>query len=197
MTNDLAKAKMTDEQLVRATLEGDVSAFGTLVERHWKMAVALAMTRIGDPADAEDIAQEGFLKAYAQLGRLQDPSRFPGWLSKIALQLCTDAVRRDIRQRAALRRHTIHAETQHPVSLPVYSANPGLTESQVHFVRETVRQLPEKFRSLVIMRFVAGLSAVEIARQLGQRPGTVRVWLHRAYVILRRDLAPLLEEVGS
>ena len=55
--------------------------------------------------------------------------------------------------------------------------------------------MPEKFRQLVVMRFVAGLSAVEIAEKLGKRPGTIRVHLHRAYNILRKDLAPLFEEV--
>lgn len=194
MTNDFAEAKTTDEQLVRATLEGDVSAFGTLVEWYWKMAVALAMARVANPAEAEDIAQESFLKAYAQLHRLQDPSRFVGWLSKIVLQQCTDVVRRDIRHRAALNCKT--AEVQALGTVPAYSANPGLSESQIHFVRQTVRRLPEKFQNLIAMRFAAGLSAVQIAEQLGKRPGTVRVWLHRAYKVLRRDLAPLLEEVG-
>jgi len=60
-----------------------------------------------------------------------------------------------------------------------------------------VSRLPEKTRNVVLMRFVGGFSAVQIARQLGQKPGTVRVWLHRAYNILRKDLAPLLEEVQS
>ncbi len=195
MRNSLAEVKTSDERLVRVTLDGDVSAFGTLVERHWRTVAALALSRISDPAEAEDIAQESFLKAYAQLGRLQDPSRFAGWLSKIALQLCTDAVRRNIRHRTALKYKT--EEMQGLETMPVYSPNPGLSENQVHFVRETVRQLPEKLRSLIVMRFVAGLSAVQIAEQLGKRPGTVRVWLHRAYKILRKDLAPLLEEVRS
>ena len=82
-------------------------------------------------------------------------------------------------------------------TIPAYSSNPGLSESQIHFVRQAVSELPPKSQRLIIMRFVAGLSAVQIAEQLGKRPGTVRVWLHRAYKILRKDLAPLLEEVGS
>ncbi len=81
--------------------------------------------------------------------------------------------------------------------MPAYSSNPGLNERQLQFVRQAVGQLPGKLQKPIIMRFMAGLSAVQIAAQLGKRPGTVRVWLHRAYKILRRDLAPLLEEVGS
>ena len=197
MENGPAEVKTSDEQLVGATLGGDVSAFGILVERHWRTVVALALSRVSDPAEAEDIAQESFLKAYSQLGRLQDPSRFAGWLSKITLQLCTDAVRCSVRNRKVLKRQALGAQTQEFASLPTYSSNPGLTEPQIRFVRACVGQLPAKARDLVLMRFVGGLSAVQIAEQLGQKPGTVRVWLHRAYNILRKDLAPLLEEVQS
>jgi RNA polymerase sigma-70 factor (ECF subfamily) len=195
MADDLKSTGSDDESLVRATLRGDTSAFGTITERYWNMVVGLALSRIADPAEAEDIAQESFLKAYSQLHRLRDPSRFAGWLAKIGLQQCTNAVRRNIRSRAALGSKRTNPELLDAV--PACSANPDLTEVQSRFVRQRVRQLPEKFRKLIIMRFVAGLSCVQIAEQLGKRPGTVRVWLHRAYNILRRDLGPLLKEVRS
>jgi RNA polymerase sigma-70 factor (ECF subfamily) len=195
MTEGLATSKATDEQLVRAAVAGDVSAFGTLVERHWNMVVALALSKTADPADADDVAQESFLKAYAHLPRLRHPARFAGWLSRIALQECTNALRRKRRQRTFLKsRAWQFTESQ---VMPAHSSNPGLSDSQIDFVRQTVSALPEKSQRLIVMRFVAGMSAVQIAEQLGKRPGTVRVWLHRAYKMLRQDLAPLLEEVGS
>jgi len=193
MTDGLVTIETTDERLVRATLDGDVSAFGTLVERHWNMVVALALSRTADPTEADDIAQESFLKAYAHLLHLRQPARFAGWLSRIALQECTNVIRRNIRQRSALRCSAMGAEELQAV--PAYSSNPGLSAGQIRFVRDAVSELPAKFQRLIVMRFVAGLSAVQIAEQLGKRPGTVRVWLHRAYKILRNDLAPLLEEV--
>lgn len=195
MADGLATIESTDEQLVQATVGGDVSAFGTLVERHWRMVLALALSRLGEPDEAEDIAQQSFLKAYSHLPHLRRPARFAGWLSKITLQECTNTIRRRVRQRAALKNIAVPAEQWQTV--PAYSSNPGLSESQIRFVRQTVSELPEKFQKLIVMRFVAGFSAVQIAEQLGKRPGTVRVWLHRAYQILRKDLAPLLEEVQS
>ena len=195
MTDQLKRTMTGDEQLVRATLRGETSAFGAIVERYWNMVVALALTKITDPTEAEDIAQESFLKAYFQLHTLQKPSRFAGWLSKIALQQCANSVRRNVRCKTAFgcKAKPIEALDQQPAQ-----KNPsGLAESQIHFVRGAVGRMPEKFRQLIIMRFVAGLSAVQIAEKLGKRPGTVRVRLHRAYKILRKDLAPLLEEVKS
>jgi len=195
MAAECGQIESSDERLVRAALAGDLAAFGTLVERYWNMAFALALGRMNDPQEAEDIAQECFLKAHSQLHTLRDPSRFAGWVGRIAVQQCTNAVRKRIRCRTAFAsRAGSPAECD---AVPACSANPGLTEGQRHFVRQTVGQLPQKFQKLIIMRFMGGLSAVQIAEQLGQRPGTVRVWLHRAYKILRKDLAPLLEEVES
>jgi len=195
MANESNQLTPDDEQLVLATLRGDVSSFSVLVERYWRMAFALALSRIHDRAEAEDIAQESFLKAYARLGSLRNPSRFPGWLSKITLQQCTNVIRKDIRSRAVLGSQATPLTDL--TAMPAYSSNPGLTDGQIQFVRQTVGLLPEKLQRLIIMRFMGELSAVQIAEQLGKRPGTVRVWLHRAYKMLRKDLAPLFEEVGQ
>jgi RNA polymerase sigma-70 factor (ECF subfamily) len=195
MAGELKQNIAGDHQLVRAALLGENSAFGKIVERYWNMVVALALSKVSDSAEAEDIAQESFLKAYSQLANLRDPSRLAGWLSKITMQQCSNSLRRAIRSKRALGHRTTPIEVLD--DQPAMTTNPGLTQNQVHFVRRTVRQLPEKFRTLVIMRFVADLSTVQIAEQLGKRPGTIRMWLHRAYKILRKDLAPLLKEVRS
>jgi RNA polymerase sigma-70 factor (ECF subfamily) len=184
-----------DLHLVRAALLGEASAFGAIVERYWNMVVALALSKVSDAAEAEDIAQESFLKAYSKLSSLRDPSRLAGWLSKITMQECSNSLRRTVRCERALGCRATNIETLD--EQPAITSNPGLTQNQVQFVRQTVRRLPEKFRTIIIMRFVADLSSVQIAEQLGKRPGTIRVWLHRAYKILREDLAPLLEEVES
>ena len=193
MPDNPSQTTASDEQLVTATIQGDNSAFGIIVERYWNMAVAIALSRIDDLAEAEDIAQESFIKAYSQLHRLRDPSRFAGWLSKIVAQQGTNVLRKYARSKTVSSCEVDNLEALAPAFVP--NANPGLTNEQTHFVRQTVSRLPEKFQKVIIMRFVAGLSAVQIAKRLGKRHGTVRVWLHRAYTILRKDLAPLLEEV--
>ena len=181
----------SDEQIITATLGGDVSDFGIIVERYWDMAAAFALSKVYNSVDAEDIAQESFLKAYCQLHRLRNPSRFAGWLCKITAQQCVNHIRKNARNRRA----SSYINSDVPAQVAMCSSNPGLTNEQVHFVRHTVSKLPEKFRNVIIMRFVAGLSAAQIAEKLGKRHGTIRVWLHRGYQILRKDLVSLLEEV--
>jgi RNA polymerase sigma-70 factor (ECF subfamily) len=193
VTDEFKQSMGSDEQLISDTLDGKRRAFGIIVERYWNMVVGLAMSKIGEPAEAEDIAQESFMKAYSQLHSLQQPSRFAGWLSKIAMQQCSNTIRRRIRCKSALGCKATGIEDVDAEAAE--TGNHRLTAGQRYFIRERVQRLPAKFQKLIVMRFVGGLSAVEIAKQLGKRPGTVRVWLHRAYKMLRKDLAPLLEEV--
>lgn len=195
MADNFDKNAADTEKLVNEALGGNVSAFGGVVERHWNMVLALSMSKVADAAEAEDVAQESFLKAYCHLHTLKDRSRFAGWLVRITMQECTNSARRGIRSRKALGSRA--GDNGILDAVPAGSSNPGLSGWQIKFIRERVRQLPEKFRKVIIMRFVAGLSSVQIARQLGKRPGTVRVWLHRAYNILREDLAPVVEEIRS
>jgi RNA polymerase sigma-70 factor (ECF subfamily) len=193
MSEDCRVQEASDAALVAAALDGDVSSFGSIVERYWNTAVALALSRIGDPTEAEDIAQESFVKAHSQLYSLRDPSRFAGWFSKIVAQQCTDLLRKK-----SVKRIISTGETEILEVLACGPAtNPGLTGEEIHFVRRAMSELPEKFRQVIVMRFIAGFSTEEIAKQLGKRHGTVRVWLHRAYERLRKDLAPLLEEVET
>jgi RNA polymerase sigma-70 factor (ECF subfamily) len=185
--------KTSDEQLIRTALTGDTSSYGIIVERYWKMAVALAISKINNVAEAEDIARESFIKAYSHLSKLRHPGRFAGWLSKIVIQQCIDHSRRCARGHREVTLDTKAFEALD--SKFVFSSNPGLDDEQVSFIRRTVAKLPDKFKKVVIMRFVAGLSSAEIAKKLDTRHGTVRTWLHRAYKILRKELTPFFEEV--
>ncbi|MBN2589321.1 MAG: RNA polymerase sigma factor [Sedimentisphaerales bacterium] len=185
--------KTRDEQLISAVLAGDISSYGIIVERYWKMAVALAISKINNVTEAEDIAQESFIKAYLNLSKLRQLDRFAGWLSKIVIQQCIDHSRRYAKVQSV---STIDTKVFDSFdSKFVFSSNPGLDDEQVSFIRETVAKLPDKFKKVVIMRFAAGLTSAEIAKELGKRHGTVRTWLHRAYEILRKELTPFFEEV--
>ena len=186
---------VTDVELIQETLGGNLNAYGILTERHWPLALSLALSRLENSSDAEDVAQCSFIKAYRNLSTLRDPSRFAGWLSRIVTLHCVDVHRQRRRRRRSLGQQSQNESILD--ALPSYTANPGLTPRQTQFVRHTISQLPEKLKRVVLMRFVGGLNAPEIAQQLGKRPGTIRTQLHRAYERLRHDLSPLLEEVQS
>jgi RNA polymerase sigma-70 factor, ECF subfamily len=180
-----------DADLVARVLDGDKDAFGALVERYWSMAVALALGRTRQMACAEDVAQEAFLRAYDHLADLREPRRFAGWLGRIVIQQCVDHLRR--RNRGASIPLSQLTAGQEP-AVRASPEPPRLSEQQRQSIRQAVHQLPAKLQQVVLMRFMADMPAPVIAEQLGQRPGTVRVWLHRAYQRLRSQLAPVLED---
>jgi len=182
----------SDKQLIMAVLSGETMTYGVIVERYWKMATALALSKINNAAEAEDIAQESFIKAYSQLYKLKKPDRFAGWLCSIVSRGCIDYIRKCARGQNVITLDTKVFEVSDCGF--AFSSNPGLDENQISFIRSAVAKLPDKFKKVVIMRFVAGLTSNEIAEKLGKRHGTVRVWLHRGYEILRKELTPIFEE---
>ncbi|MBN1342430.1 MAG: RNA polymerase sigma factor [Phycisphaerae bacterium] len=177
-----------DEKLVAGTLHGQKECFGVLVERYWRASVTVALARTKHPDWVEDIAQESLMQAYAHLAELRDRSRFSGWLTRIVAQTSIKHAR--MQDRALRISQMTEASFRRPAQEDADPTIPDLLRRQVV---EAVGHLPRKLQTVVILRFVSGLSTDEIARQLSKRPGTVRVWLHRAYERLRSELKPVLE----
>ncbi len=192
---DLLKYSDSDDaELVLAARQGNESCYCVLVERYWAIMVGLALCKVKDTDEAEDIAQEAFVEAWRQLGRLRDPASFAGFLGRMVRNKVADAIRQHVRER------TVSLSDVPESRLPATDAtsgNPGLTDEGRNTIRRAILRLPEKFQIVILMRFVSGLSTHEIARRLDKRPGTVRVWLHRAYKKLRKDLAPLARKEAS
>jgi len=191
MSGERLPERLSDERLVALTLAGDTRAFGSLVEKYWTTAAGIAFSRLGEANLAEDVAQESFIAAYTKLAGLRMPSRFPGWLSKIVAQKTVDAARRKRRSHVSV--ENLSEQGLDPPWTP--QAADALSPEDAVRVRSAVARLPEKLRVPVVMRFIGGASAIEIAQGLGMRPSTVRVYLHRAYERLRKDLAFLAREV--
>jgi RNA polymerase sigma-70 factor, ECF subfamily len=189
---DKSPAANDDATLVKAARSGDKRSFGMLFDRYWNMAVALAYSRIGKISQAEDVAQDSFIKAYSYLLTLRDPERFGGWFSRIVVQNCVDYIRRN-------GKNNVLSLTQVP-ELQIQESSGreehiSLTHRQQHFVRLAVANLPDKLQQVVILRFISGMTITEIARQLGKNFVTVRVRLHRACRRLEKELKPLFKEV--
>ena len=168
----------SDGELVRETLAGGRDAFGELVERHRRTVYALALQRGFQPAEAEDAAQEVFVKAYGALGKLQSPDAFAAWLYGIAGHVFADAAR-------ARRRSREDAGLDEAAEALLFE-EPGeslLLDAPV--VWRALRELPEAQRLVLTLRYAEGLSPKEIAQRLGQPRGTVRSHLHHGLAALQ------------
>jgi RNA polymerase sigma factor (sigma-70 family) len=167
--------EQTDTELVAAARRGDRGAFTALLDRHDR-AVRAVVARLLALDEAEDVVQEAFLQAYLGLDRLRQPARFGSWLCAIAVNLAKMRVR-----------------SRKPVlggSLDGAGPTEVDTAEVSELVREALATLPAREREALLLTYVEGLTSPEVASLTGERPGTVRVRLHRARSRMRELLRP-------
>ncbi len=184
---------MQEEELIRRTRQGDREAFAELVRNYQSKVYSLAYGFTRNTAQADDLAQEIFLKAWLGLPKFRFGSGFGTWLYRIAVNHLKD----HLRKRASLREVPFEdADGQASVRETVSSEREsGENEERISLVRECLAGLPEKFRMILTLRDVQGLPYEEVSRVLGLSAGTVDSRLFRARKMLReRVLARLAGE---
>lgn len=195
-----------DQCLVNRAQAGDVRAFEALVRRHERWVFTLALRMVGNRGDAEDVAQEVFLKAYRGLSGFRGGSRFSTWLYAIASHHCLNHLAaRDSRARRAERSAGSPAgrRGEPPSALDrVADATPGpdavLERRELRrMIQHELLQLAEHHRIVLILRDIQGMSYEAIAATLGVELGTVRSRLHRARMELKARLGPRLDDGSS
>ena len=171
-------ANETDQHWVGRCLDGHPDDYRHLVSRYERMVRAYLGGRLRHRAEADEAAHETFARAYAALGRLQEPYSFPNWLMGIADRVVKERLREN-------RRHsqTVSADMD---SLP--ADPPGDSGEEDLALQQAVSQLAEPYREVILMRYYAGLSCGEMAARLGKPMGTVTKTLSRAYEMLRSSL---------
>jgi RNA polymerase sigma-70 factor (ECF subfamily) len=183
-----------DAELVRLTLGGDHDAYRELVARYQGHVYGLAYSLVGDWHDAQDIAQETFIRAYGNLDALRDPARFPAWLRRVAFSVATNwlkAHRPGLFERLDGRVDLDHLEIPdfHPGS-PEAVAKRDLADA----VLAAVASLPPKYRVPLSMFHLDGLSYQKVADFLDIPLGTVKSLIHRARAKLKAVLAAYAAE---
>ena len=179
----------TDADLVARARSGDDRAFGMLVERHQTVAFRTAYVICGDTPDAEDAAQDGFIKARAAMGRFRAGAPFRPWLLRIVVNQ-TRNLHRGRSRRLALELRA-GAEPDQLVD-PEQLALAGLRRDTL---LAAVRSLPVKDQLVVTCRYFLDLGEEETARVLGWPRGSVKSRTSRALTRLRAELAKTAEEV--
>jgi len=177
-----------DRGLVAKTLAGDRAAFGELVERYAGQARRVARAVLGDPDDADDAAQDGFLSALVKLAQYDARRPFGPWLMRIVANAATDR-----RRRRSVRR----AEPLDP-ALVGGGPRPDAAAVQRELgdrLRAALAELPERRRTAVVLFDVEGYSHAEIAGMLGIPEGTVRSEVFHGRRRLRALLADWKEQV--
>jgi RNA polymerase sigma-70 factor (ECF subfamily) len=190
-----------DRALVDRARAGDVGAFEMLVRRYQGWVFTLALRMLGDRAEAEDMAQEIFLKAYRGLRRFKGASRFSTWLYAIASHHCLnqlEARRRRPRPHGRAGDRPDRAEHDPPVAVDRLADQAPHADALLErmdlarIVQAELANLTTEHRIILVLRDIQGLSYEEIARTLRVELGTVRSRLHRARMEMRARLTPHL-----
>lgn len=184
----------TDEAAVARVKGGDTDAFRVLVERHGRSAFRLAFRMTGNEQDAEDIAQESFLRAYRQIHTLDGRATFRTWLYRIVANCSLDLLRRNQRRPQAL--NLAGGEEIDPLNTlaaPDPTPERAAMSSQVRArLAEALDHLSPAERSAFVLRHFEGLCIEDVSHALGCQPGAARHSVFRAVQKLRRALEPLV-----
>jgi len=185
-----------DQQLVQRVQKGDRSAFDLLVLKYQHRVLKLVGRFVSNPAEAEDVAQDAFLKAYRALPSFRGESAFYTWLYRIAINTAKNslvATRRrpvdfdlDLQDPDQYDRHAKLKEVDTPERVL-------LTEEIRQVVEGAMEQLPEDLRTAIVLRELDGLSYEEIAEAMDCPVGTVRSRIFRAREAIDKRLKPLLD----
>jgi len=169
--------------LIERALQGDDQAYARLVDKYKNKLYAFVLGMIGQPQDAQDVAQEVFIKAYFHLGDFSGKGKFWTWLYRIAYNQCMDEFRRRKR-----RGQSVDVE-EIVISDEVTPESVFMEKERLQTMHESILALPEAYRTVVLLKHTQELSCQQISEILEIPENTVRVRLHRARTKLRESMA--------
>lgn len=191
MSRKLDHASAADDELVKAAQKGDMRAFEELVARHRDKVYARALSMMRNEDEAMDLSQEAWVKGWQRLVQFQGDSSFLTWMTRIVINLCLDALRKQKRLRAdsidQLDEESGGVERQ----MPVLEANPtaGLERAELRQrIDKALAQLSHEHRTVMVLHEFEELEYKQIAKRMECSIGTVMSRLFYA----RRKMAVLL-----
>jgi RNA polymerase sigma-70 factor (ECF subfamily) len=187
----------SDLVLVKRVQRGDKSAFDLLVRKYQHKVVKLVLRYVRNPAEAEDIAQEAFIKAYRALPQFRGDSAFYTWMYRIAINTAKNSLASRDRSPIAYDLDLTDPEESHGVQArlqdPDTPEGMALTEEIRGIVNSAIEGLPEELKTAIVLRELDGLSYEEIAAAMECPVGTVRSRIFRAREAIDKRLREVFE----
>lgn len=183
---------MDDQALVTLSLGGDRAAFGEIVRRYQKQIYSLAYRLTNDAEDAQDLAQEAFIKLYKVLDKYDREKPFFPWMYKVAANVCYSKLRKRPREQEVSLDKVIEFSPLIPQQ-DTYPEDYCETRETQRLVQQAIAELPEKYRMPLVLRYLEDLSYKQIAEVLDLPVTTIETRLYRAKALLQKRLAVVLE----
>ncbi len=188
--SQVLRSTLADEEVVARVREGETGLFEILMRRYNERLYRVARSIVRDEREAEDVMQDAYVRAYANLDQFRGEAAFSTWLTKIGVY---EAMARVRKRRRFVGLDDVGGEDRGGgwESIARSSANPEEEASNDELralLEAAIADLPESHRTVFVLREIEGLDTAETAECLDVTPESVRVRLHRARALLRRDL---------
>lgn len=189
-----------EAEIIAAILEGDTQLYHELIRPHERSVYKMALSYMKNEADAEDVAQEAFIRAFRNLATFRAEAKFSTWLIRITI----NEARSRLRRQATVRMDSLDALPDEegsvsPALLLDWREIPSETVERNEIrklLQDAVEGLPEIYREVFLLRDIEGLNVNETAGALNISIPSVKVRLHRARMMLQKQLAPQLKVVN-
>ncbi|GAB2982457.1 RNA polymerase sigma factor [Mucilaginibacter puniceus] len=173
---------LSDEDIVERVVAGDIHLYEVLIRRLNVRMFRICMSFIGDDMEAEDIMQNTYINAYRDLAKFNNKAKFSTWITRILINECILRKRKLIRQQQILSgKENMERDMHTPLKSLINKELKGLLES-------AITSLPEKYRTVFVMREVEEMSTQETMDILDIEESNVKIRLMRAKIILRSQL---------
>ena len=196
MSSHTKYSEQLDEDLVLRVQRGDKSAFDFLVIKYQHKIIQLVNRYVKDPSEAQDVAQEAFIKAYRALGNFRGDSAFYTWLYRIAINTAKNYLVSRSRRSSDYQVDIQDAEALENAPQLQGMETPErllLNQEIIDTIKTAIDKLPEEMRTAIMLREFEGMSYEEIAEAMDCPVGTVRSRIFRAREAIDNKLNPLLE----
>ena len=183
--------KLTDIELIKQVLAGDQGAYAELVKRHQRFVFTLALRFSKNREDAEEIAQDCFVKAYRSLNSFQQTAKFSTWMYTIVYTTSMTFLRKKRLDTQSIDSEDSHIQLENQVSS--FNADQVEQKSKYAYLNMAISQLLPDDAAIITLFYKGEQSLEEIAKALGMESNTVKVKLHRARHRLKEKLEDLLQ----
>jgi RNA polymerase sigma-70 factor (ECF subfamily) len=192
----LAPQLAATDRLIERCLHSDQTAWEQIVKQHWRKVYNVAYQFVGSHEQAEDLAQEIFLKIFRSLDTFDRRANFQTWLISVSRNLCIDHYRSVRKERQTINRD-VAAEDLAPVSATMSPLAALENRDLAALLRQALQTLPQSLRTAVLLRDIQELSYLEIAERLRLPEGTVKSRINRGRKELARQILRLREEADG
>ncbi|RDC56898.1 RNA polymerase subunit sigma [Pedobacter chinensis] len=184
--------KLTDLELIQNVLNGDSAQYALLVKRHQRFVFTLALRFAKNREDAEEIAQDCFVKAYKALGTFKQTAKFSTWLYTITYTTAMTFLRKKRLDTSSINDEETFVQLENHTS--IFNANGYERQDSHKFLNQAIHLLMPDDAAIITLFYQGEQSLEEIGDTLNMEPNTIKVKLHRARQRLKEKLQFLLKD---